>query len=977
MEDAYILRDNHELPEYKSKGYLYEHKRSGCRIYHVSNEDPENVFAFCFKTLPRDNTGVAHIIEHSVLCGSQNFPVKDPFLLLLKGSMKTFMNAFTFPDKTVYPAASTVEQDLFNLMRVYGDAVFSPLLKKEIFDQEGHRLEFDENGSLKLTGVVYNEMQGNYSSHDSIAGEWSYRSLFPDTPYRFDSGGEPSFIPNLSYDEFKQFHEINYHPSNAFVFLYGNIETRKYLDFLDSLFLADREAISTVNDVPEQPRWTSPVDFETFYPIGEEEGTKQKSSVTMNWLLSSVTDPYRVLSLELLSEILLGTSGAPLQKVLVESGLGEDLSSPTGIETELKELTFSAGLRGTDPDKKEQIEEVILNELRTLCEAGFDPEHVEGILRKVEFSNREIKGSPFGMRLMRRCLRGWMHGSRPETTLEFRKHMDAVRRELEGNPRMFEDLLRDVLLENRHRSTVIVRPDPEMNRRELDGKQQWLAERLSAMSDTEKQQLKSENEALERYQNTPDRQEDSEKIPFLDVEDIPKEIESIPTDTRELQGGLPCYVHDLFTNEIVYLDLGFKLDGLSNDELLLLPLFSNVLDECGLPELSYDELQKKISLTLGGFSSHLEANSICGSPEKVKKHLFFRLKTMEKALRPSLELIRDILLSADLSNVRRITDLFKELKNDFISSIVPAGHSFAMLRANRIFSYSDRYDEIWKGLSQFLYLHGLSAESDMHALAEKMDGLRKKLFCRSRLIVNVTAEGKSIKEILKELEGFINLFPEGNFSAAPGEQPDSRGDYSEAEAEAWIVPASVGYVAKSMQSSLLGSKEHAMELILAHILQTSLLWEKIRMRGGAYGAFASTQGLDGTFTFASYRDPNIVNTLKAYRESLAELASSRLSEKDLRPAVIGTVGRELRPFSPGQKGAVAFRRILYGVSDRIRQQKRDWMIAARADGIQEAAHRLSAAYDDTAVCVIGGKEGLEAAAAEFAPLKKNISKLPL
>ncbi len=975
MADAYILKDEHELPEYKSKGYLYRHRRTGCRIYHMANDDPENVFAFCFKTLPRDNTGVAHIIEHSVLCGSRNFPVKDPFLLLLKGSMKTFMNAFTFPDKTVYPAASTVEQDLFNLMLVYGDAVFAPLLKREIFYQEGHRLEFDGDESLKLTGVVYNEMQGNYSSHDSIAGEWSYRSLFPDTPYRFDSGGEPAFIPNLSYEEFKRFHRINYHPSNAHIFLYGNIETGKYLDFLDSHFLAGCKPINVENDVPQQPRWTSPVDFETFYPIGEEEDAKRKSSVTMNWLLSPVTDPFRVLSLELLSEILLGTSGAPLQKALVESDLGEDLSSPTGIETELKELTFSVGLRGTDPDKKEQIEAVILDELRNICEQGFDAEHVEGILRKVEFRNREIKGSPFGLRLMRRCLRGWMHGSRPETTLEFRKHMDAVRKELAGNPRMFEGLLRDFLLENRHRSTVIVRPDPEMNRREQDGRRHWLRERLSAMSETEKRHLRSENEALERYQNTPDRQEDSAKVPFLDADDIPKDVESIPTDTVKLQGGIPCYTHDLFTNEIVYLDLGFKLDGLSTDELFLLPLFSNVLDECGLPGMTYDELQKKLSLTLGGFSSHLEANSICSSPEKLEKHLFFRLKTMEKSLCSSLDLIRDILLSADFSNVRRISDLFKELKNDFISSIVPAGHSFSMLRANRIFSNSDRYDEIWKGISQFLFLNGLSGENAMRSTAEKMDALRKKLFCRSRLIVNVTAEAKSMDTIREQLERFIQSFPEGSFSAAPEELPDSQGNLS--EAEGWVVPSSVGYVAASLRSSLLGSRAHAMELILAHILQTGLLWEKIRMRGGAYGAFASAQGLDGTFTFASYRDPNILNTLNAYRESLAALSSAVLSEDDLRPAVIGTVGRELRPFSPGQKGAVSFRRILYGVTDRIRQEKRDWMISAAPGDIREAAERLISCYDENTVCILAGKEVLEEAAREYLPLKKNISKLPL
>ncbi|MEA1910296.1 MAG: insulinase family protein, partial [Spirochaetota bacterium] len=395
---GFTLTSVSDLKEYKGKGYTFKHNKTGLELFHLHNDDTENLFSFSFKTPAYDNSGVAHILEHSVLSGSEKYPVKDPFMSLMKGSMNTFLNAMTYPEKTVYPAASPVEKDYFNMMSVYADAVFFPLLKKEVFHQEGHRLEFDEDGNLKIVGIVFNEMKGAYSDHDSIVGEWCYRSLLPDTQYCYDSGGEPEAIPDLSYEQFKKYHETYYHPSNCKVFLYGNIPSEKQLGFLDEKFLNTFEFKEVNTEIREQIRWEKPSFMELTSPLTENEDPRGKSTIAVNWLMNSIGNPLDLLSLEVLSEILLSNTGSPLYKSIIDSGLGEDISPVSGLETDVRELIFSVGIRGTDPDKKEPFEKLIENEFKKLVEKGLPSDTVKGALKRVEFRNREIKGgAPFGL----------------------------------------------------------------------------------------------------------------------------------------------------------------------------------------------------------------------------------------------------------------------------------------------------------------------------------------------------------------------------------------------------------------------------------------------------------------------------------------------------------------------------------------------------------------------------------------------------
>jgi Zn-dependent M16 (insulinase) family peptidase len=967
-----------ELDEFRSRGIFVRHIKTGCEIYHVLNADEDNLFSFTFKTPPRDNSGAAHILEHSVLCGSQNFPAKDPFLLLLKGSMNTYMNAFTFPDKTVYPASSQVEEDFFNLFRVYGDAVFFPLLRREAFMQEGQRREFSAEGKLEAVGIVYNEMKGNYSSHDSIAGEWAYRSLFPDTPYGFDSGGEPAAILDLSYEDLRDFHAVYYHPSNCRIFLYGNIPTEKHLHFLEENFLSRFEKKLVRADIALPERWSEPRFLERLYPAGEEESAETSSSVTVNWLLSPVEDPLKILSLEVLTEILLGNAGSPLQKALVDSGLGEDLSPATGIETGIREITFSVGLRGTSPARRENIENLIFKTLEDLSLRGIDPEQIEGALRRVEFRSREIKaGSAFGMRLMSRALRGWLHGKKPELMLEFRRYMEALKEILARDKQYFQNIIETELLHNTHRTSLVVKPDPGLALREATETREKLAAEAFALGEDGLERLRAGLEKFRLFQENPDSPEALASIPSLNLNAIPRRLENIPTQTVSLSGIGESYAHDLYTNAIVYADLAFDLETGGEPDIFL-PLFASALTGVGAGGRSYDRIALDLSLKTGGFQTQIEAGPLSGGTGRIRSFLFLRLKSLEAGFDEALDLVRTILLEPDFDDEARLRDIFLEYRNEFKSSIIPNGHFYASSRAERGLSSAERLEELWKGLSQYQFVAGLSAKKAPGEMIRRFGEIRQKYISRNRFIANFTCPENAWSRTGRAIEKFAAALPESAGAAAP-EQNSGKPDLSFAypRLEGISVPSSVSFVATAVPASLLGQPEHAHESVLAHLLSTGHLWEKIRMKGGAYGAFCTALGQDQVFSFASYRDPNIVLTFEAFREAVAEIAAKGIDAETAKNAVIGTAAKKMKPLSPGGKSIVAFRRSLYDLPDELRQRHQDYVLNTKPENLVEAARRLSAAFDQSFSAVIASKEALASAAEDLPDLEKNIIEISL
>lgn len=942
------------LDEYHGRGIRLRHETTGLELYHLHNDDRENLFAFAFKTPPADDTGVAHILEHTVLSGSRNYPVKDPFLALMRGSVNTFLNAMTYPDKTVYPASSTVKKDYYNIMSVYADAVFFPLLKKKLFLQEGRRFVPQEDGSLKVEGIVFNEMKGSFSSFDSIVGDWSYRSLFEKAQYRFESGGSPESIPQLTYEQFVDFHKTYYHPSNCRVFLYGNIPTEEQLRFLQEKYLAEFEAGEEAPRIHAEPEWDAPRYFTVKGPAvdGEE---KPKPTITINWRTGSTTDPMMLLSMQVLSAALIGHPGTPLQKLINDTDLGEDMSPVSGLETDIRDMSFTVGMRGIDPENAREFEDLVLAELKRLSEEGLPPDVINGTLRRVEFQNREIRGgAPFGLRMMSKALRGWLHGSEPRTTLEFTPHIERLKQEYAKNPHYFEEFIKRYLLNNQHRSTVMVTPDSSYME-DLDREINQTVEKIRAQMDpAELSRIEKELEAFERFQNTPDSEADLQSIPILSREDLPEDISTIETNDSEVD-GIPGFTHDLFTNGIIYIDFAFNITGLSERERLLLPLLGRILTSTGLPGMAYDEAARQLSLKTGGLSPYLDISPIVGDADSYMGFLFVRLKCLEDSLPGALDLTFDVLKSAQVDDARRLWEILTEFRNDMRSAVIPAGHSFSTLRAGAHLEPAIRIEDEWRGIEQLLFLTALPnrAGAEIEALGRELKALRDKVLTTQRLLLNMSAEGSQLERIRSELSARLAEFAAGGPGARLSFEYFTSGDGSlivpyKDNWESLQVPASVGYSGMAMPGLLYGEPGYAAYILVAHLLKTDYLWQKIRMQGGAYGAAASTHGLEGIFSFLSYRDPQVEKSLQVYEDGLAHIARGGVTEEDLEKAIIAIVGKDARPKSPSEKSVVGLKRRLYGISDELRRKTRHEMLEVTpADVKREAA----ALYDSTHAAV--------------------------
>jgi len=969
------------LPEYRSTGIRLIHCETGAEVYHLFNADQENLFAFTFRTPPYDNTGLPHILEHSVLAGSRRFPIKDPFVTLLKGSLQTYLNAFTFPDKTVYPASSMNEKDLFNVMLVYGDAVFSPLLKEELFKQEGHHVEFktidDPTSGLKIVGVVYNEMQGKYSSPDALVADWSYQSLFPKTPYGFDSGGDPIHIPELTYDAFVNFHKKYYHPSNCKIFLYGNIPTTKHLAFLQENFLSQFSRLTIPSAIPLESRWASSKRLEITFPIREGDSVNKKSSITVNWLTVPVTDPFLVIALEVLSEVLVGNAGSPLRKALVESKVGEDLSPSTGLETELKELVFTAGIRGTDPECVEKAEGVIIKALETVRDNDLDEQILKAAIQRVEFWNREIKGGlePYALRVMRKTLRGWLHDVAPETTLEFDQWMQKLKQTVAEDKRFFSRLIEEQFLLNPHRSTLIVRPDPEHLQREETRLNQWLKNVEDNLTVKEKRDIVISVKKLKQSQEEPDPPELVNKIPFLKLHDLPREVQVVQSEQLSLSHGVSLYFHDIFTNGVIYLDFAFDTKGITEKYLTYLPLLGKAVCGSGLPDSKYDEVAQLLSLYTGGFTYHLSASGDVHNPLDKKAHIFFRIKTLKENVKETLDLLKHLLIEADFADQERVKDLILELKNEFKAALIPHGHQFVATRAGSRLSPAIKVQEQFEGISQLFFLSEIASdlEKKSNDIIFTLKKIRKVLLARTNVIINVTAEASSFREVRDELESLINALPEKASSDSFKKSPKEKKDKT--KAESLIITSPVGYVAKAICGARLGSPENGYEAVLSHFLRTGFLWEKVRMRGGAYGVFAVPQGTEGVFTFSSYRDPNIVDTLKAFRDSLNYAHQGTIDADQIEKAIIGTVGKDEKPLDPGEKGFANFKRKLYGITDELRQQRREYILEVNRKALSLAAEKLLNEFDNGFTVVMSNQKAVLDASENLQELKLQIKEV--
>lgn len=950
---AFVLVRDETIAEISSQALLYRHKKTGAEVLSLINADENKVFGITFKTPPEDSTGIAHILEHSVLCGSRKYPVKKPFVELLKGSMHTFLNAMTFPDKTAYPVASQNLKDFYNLVDVYLDAVLFPLISQDTFEQEGWHYELESaDAPLVYKGVVFNEMKGVYSSPDSVMHTQTQTALYPDTTYGKSSGGDPKVIPDLTYEQFKRFHQTYYHPSNARVVFSGDDAPDKRLDILDAYF-SQFEKLDVDAEVKLQPRWNAPRKVSGTYAGTVDPEKRRDGMVSVSWMLDPPGSREETLSHGMLSYLLAGNSAAPLRKKLNESGLGEGVIGG-GISSYLRQPMGGFGLKGIDPADAEKVEKLVLETLAEIAETGFSEEQREAAINTFEFNLREQNtGSyPRGMTYMFTALGGWLHGGDPLSPLVYEEALAALKQKAASGH--FEKEIRRLFLDNPHRVTSALEADPEQGAREAKAEADKLAAVRAALDEDALKSVLERTERLKALQESVDKPEDLARIPTLTLNDLDRDIRIVPTE-ESTSAGVRTLYHDLPTLGILYLDIGFDMHVLDKADLPYLPLFGRALLQTGTSKEDFVSLTQRIGRTTGGIAQHRGlASKQDGSGTAA--WFFLSGKSVADKFADMLGIMSDVLLDANFSDKARFRQMALEEKAGFEARLVPSGNGIVDTRIKAGLTEAGWIAEQMSGVSYLDFLKGLikQVENDWESVEARLGSIRAKLFNRGRMIINVTADGALWGEAKGALDSFVGGLP--NAALADADWPHR----FEPKNEGLVIPAQVNYVGKGANLKALGVELSAASAVALRLLNTTYLWDKVRVQGGAYGGSSRFDLSSGNFAFLSYRDPNLLKTLEAY-DGAARALRAEIGETDLVRSVIGVVGDLDRPEFPDAKGYSAMWRILNGTTDALRQQRRDEILSTSRADFLALADAIDLVAKKGHVVVLGGEAAINAA----------------
>lgn len=944
------------IPELNATAQLYRHTRLGTQVLSIQADDENKVFGITFKTLPSDSTGLPHILEHSVLCGSRKYPVKDPFVQLIKGSLKTFVNAFTFPDKTVYPAASQNLQDFYNLIDVYLDAVFYPNLTPYTLKQEGWHYDLDApEAEMTFKGVVFNEMKGAYSDPNNLLARLAQQSLFPDNTYGVDSGGDPAVIPDLTFEQFMAFHETYYHPSNALVFFYGDDPVEARLRIIDE-YVREFEPKQIDATIALQSRYTAPQHFTEAYAVADGDPDSQKAYVTVNWLLAEGNDPELTLSFAILDHILVGTPASPLRKALIDSGLGEDLTGG-GLEPDLRELAFSTGLKGVAPENIDEVPQLVLDTLASLAESGIDQAMIDASVNTVEFGLRENNTGlyPRGLLLMLRSLRTWLYGGDPLAPLAFEAPLNAIKVRLDSGESVFERLITEYLLDNPHRTTVILSPDSTVHQELERTERARLDQARAEMSDADIEAVIADTLKLRRMQETPDSPEVLATIPTLERSDLDTEVKTIPLVESE-QHGTPVLYHDLFTNGILYLDLGFDLHALPQEYVPYMGLFGRALLEMGTRTEDFVQLSQRIGRATGGIRA-TNYTSMVSEGDQAAAWGFLRGKATVEQTGELFAILRDILLTAKLDDQTRFRQIVLEEKAALEAGLIPRGHIVSRSRLQARFNEADWAAEQFGGVDYLFFLRQLAAriDADWSGVVQDLEAIRAQLVNRRTMLCNVTVDSANWQQLEPGLGDFL--------SGLPSVEPvlhDWTPQFVTVD-EGLTIPAQVNYVAKGARLYDLGYELHGSILPITNYLRATWLWERVRVHGGAYGGFCTFDRNSGMFAFLSYRDPNLLGTLENYDRTAQFLREYDLNDDELTKAIIGAIGVLDAYQLPDAKGYTSMARYLTHVNDEQRQMYRDQVLSTTVADFRRFADVLERMREQGAVVVLGAQDAIRKA----------------
>lgn len=948
-KDFTLLREE-ELSEVGGTARLWRHNKTKAELISVVNNDENKSFGVAFRTPPKNSTGVAHILEHSVLCGSKKYPVKEPFVELLKSSLQTFLNALTFPDKTCYPVASTNLQDFYNLIDVYLDAVFYPRIDENVLLQEGWHIHAEDTDTDKWTfkGVVYNEMKGVYSSPDSVLAEQSQHAVFPDTLYSLDSGGNPPEILNLTYDEFKDFHSRYYHPSNARFFFWGDDPEEKRLEKLAEL-LKDFDELQVDSDVPLQKRLDYERKIETFY-AAEDDGNPKNGHVTVNWLLCEGKDAEEIMVLEMLEHILTALPGSPLRKALMDSGLGEDVTG-CGMETDLRQAYYSIGLRSVLPSDADKIEILILETLADLAESGISQKAVDSALSATEFMLRENNTGNFprGLSAMFQALSTWLYNEDPFLPLAWEKPLASIKSRLAGGEKVFENAIKKWFLDNTHRSLVVLLPNASLAEQRDEEERGRMDKIAASLNDAEKAEVVALSEALTEAQAKEDSPEALATIPTLTLDDIPAEGKENPLEVKR-SDAITVLHHETDTTGILYVRLLLPLDHIADEDLPLLSLYCRALTEMGTKKRDFVDLGLEISAQTGGLDAGVAVHSNVDEDEPFM-YLRIYAKVVEEKIDRLYSLLEEILYNADFSCKDRFLQMVWEDKARFEQTMVPAGHSLLASYINGMFSKLGWLNEEMNGLPYWNVIRTLAdrVQEDYDSLRQKLEAIHSSILCRNKSVLSLTGsaslleKGGKLVQILENLSDAVQEKAERNF--AFNRQPTGL-----------ILPAQVNYVGLGANLKATGYKFHGSAHVITRFLRMGYLWDRVRVQGGAYGAFVLYARNTGVLAFVSYRDPNVERTLEVYKQTAEFLGNLTLSKEELTKAIIGAVGDIDTYLLPSAKGNAALWEHMTGYTKAMRQQVREEVLQTGLDDFRSFAPYLQKAIDAGVGVALGGSQ---------------------
>ncbi len=963
---SYEIVEGRQVPDLNSYGYLLRHKKTGARVTLLSNDDSNKVFYIGFRTPPKDSTGVAHIIEHTVLCGSKNFPVKDPFIELAKGSLNTFLNAMTYPDKTVYPVASCNDKDFQNLMHVYLDAVFYPNIynEKNIFMQEGWHYELeDAEDELRINGVVYNEMKGAFSSPDDVLDREVLNSLFPDTAYGTESGGDPDVIPSLTYEEFLEFHKKYYHPSNSYIYLYGDMDMAEKLEFLDREYLDRFDALEVDSQIRVQEGFDAPREIRREYSIMEGESEQGNTYLTYNAVVGDNLDRKLYIAFQTLDYALCSAPGAPIKEALIQKGIGKEIYS--NYDNGVMQPYFSIVAKGAEEGQKEEFARVIEDVLKEQAGKGIDRKALKAGLNYLEFKYRESDfGSyPKGLMVGLQALDSWLYDERkPLIHVEANETFAALKAEMDEG--YYEDLIRKYLLDNGHKSVLVLAPVKGLTAKKDAELAKKLQEYKAGLSKEEIEEVVKQTKELEEYQEKPDQKEDLEKIPLLKREDIKREAENYVNEER-YAGNTLILTHNIFTNGIGYLRFMFDIGQIPGELFPYIGVLKNVLGMVDTKNYAYGDLCHEINIKTGGIN--LVANTYINSANmpEYKVMLEIKAKALYEKMPEAFRLAEEIALHSKFTDKKRLYDVIAEIQSRMQASMVSAGHSLAALRALSYLSPTAAVAGQLSGIPQYRLLEKLEGrfEEEKEDLVQKLELLVKSIFRPENFMMDYVGEEKGYQGLEELVQSF-----RGKLFTDPVEKEEFR-PVLEKKNEGYLTSAQVQYVCRAGNFIRKGLPYTGALKVLKVMMGYDYLWNRVRVKGGAYGCMCSF-GKSGDSYFVSYRDPNLEKTVDVYEKAAEYVEGFEADERTMTQFVIGAISELDVPMTPAAKGLYSLTGYMTKLPFASVQREREELLAATPEDIRGLAGHIRAFMGDDCLCVVGSEEKLKEREGMFGKLEQ-------